>query len=90
MANALKTVRPLKKFANRFSVEGFNAGRPVHVIENTDASGTEINVIYRYRRNVVPQARCDDHRLISVESTRLGNSTPTSVGVFFYTYFCLY
>jgi len=47
MANALKTVRPLKKFANRFSVEGFNAGRPVHVIENTDASGTEINVIYQ-------------------------------------------
>ena len=49
MANALKTVRPLKKFANRFSVEGFNAGRPVHVIENTDASGTEINVIYQRR-----------------------------------------
>lgn len=47
MSNALKTVRPLKKFANRFSVEGFNAGRPVHVIENTDASGTEINVIYQ-------------------------------------------
>ena len=47
MANALKTVRPLKKFANRFSVEGVNAGRPVHVIENTDASGTEINVIYQ-------------------------------------------
>ena len=47
MANALKTVRPLKKFANRFSVEGFNAGRPVHVIESTDASGTEINVIYQ-------------------------------------------
>tara|TARA_R100000697_G_scaffold87401_1_gene99306 strand:+ start:657 stop:899 length:243 start_codon:yes stop_codon:yes gene_type:complete len=47
MKNALKTVRPLKKFANRFSVEGFNAGRPVHVIENTDASGTEINVIYQ-------------------------------------------
>ncbi len=47
MANALKTVRPLKKFANRFSVEGFNAGRPVHVIENTDDQGTEINVIYQ-------------------------------------------
>jgi hypothetical protein len=47
MSNALKTVRPLKKFANRFSVEGFNAGRPVHVIENTDDQGTEINVIYQ-------------------------------------------
>ena len=47
MSNTLKTVRPLKKFANRFSVEGFNAGRPVHVIENTDDQGTEINVIYQ-------------------------------------------